>query len=53
MFTLDGLAEPSSVMIPTVVVHSDESAEPENGKKPYESVQGIKELLWSDGKQYA
>lgn len=41
-----------AVTIPTIVVHSDESALPENAKKLHETVQGAKELVWSDGNHF-
>ncbi|MFF9819464.1 hypothetical protein [Streptomyces sp. NPDC014006] len=46
------MSEASSVTTPVIVVHSDESALPENAKKLYEAVQGEKELVWSDGNHY-
>jgi fermentation-respiration switch protein FrsA (DUF1100 family) len=48
----DALAQASSITTPTMVVHSDESALPENAKALYEAVQGEKELVWSDGNHY-
>ncbi|MFI6119006.1 alpha/beta hydrolase [Streptomyces sp. NPDC051064] len=48
----DALSEASSITTPTIVVHSDESALPENAKALYEAVQGEKELVWSDGNHY-
>ncbi|MEH0420771.1 alpha/beta hydrolase [Streptomyces sp. B21-083] len=50
--SFDALSEASSITTPTIVVHSDESALPENAKKLYEAVQGEKELVWSDGNHY-
>ncbi|MET7846117.1 alpha/beta hydrolase [Streptomyces sp. NPDC005356] len=48
----DALGQAPSVTTPTIVVHSDESALPENAKALYEAVQGEKELVWSDGNHY-
>lgn len=48
----DALSQASSITTPTIVVHSDGSALPENAKKLYEAVQGEKELVWSDGNHY-
>ncbi|MEV6909196.1 alpha/beta hydrolase [Amycolatopsis sp. NPDC051071] len=50
--TFDALGQASSVTTPTIVVHSDNSALPENAKKLHEAVQGAKELVWSDGNHY-
>lgn len=50
--SFDSLAEAASITIPTMVVHSDDSAAPENAKALYEAVQGEKELVWSDGNHY-
>ncbi|MFL9658697.1 alpha/beta hydrolase [Streptomyces sp. PB17] len=50
--TLDALGQAPSVTIPTIVVHSDGSALPENAKKLHEAVQGPKEVVWSDGNHY-
>jgi fermentation-respiration switch protein FrsA (DUF1100 family) len=50
--TFDALGEASKITTPTMVVHSDESAAPENAKALYEAVQGEKELVWSDGNHY-
>jgi hypothetical protein len=35
-----------------MVVHSDESAFPDQAKKLHEVVQGEKELVWGDGNHY-
>jgi len=50
--SFDALTQASSITTPTMVVHSDESALPENAKKLYEAVQGEKELVWADGNHY-
>ncbi|MFJ9482783.1 alpha/beta hydrolase [Streptomyces mirabilis] len=48
----DALSQASPVTTPTIVVHSDQSALPENAKRLYEAVQGEKELVWSDGNHF-
>ncbi|MFE9853332.1 alpha/beta hydrolase [Streptomyces sp. NPDC005576] len=48
----DALGEASSVMTPTIVVHSDESALPDNAKALHDAVRDEKELVWSDGNHY-
>ena len=48
----DPLSQASSITTPTMVVHSDESAFPDQAKKLYEGVQGEKELVWGDGNHY-
>ncbi|MGC2996996.1 alpha/beta hydrolase [Streptomyces sp. G35A] len=50
--TFDALSRASFVTTPTIVVHSDGSALPENAKKLHEAVQGAKELVWSDGNHF-
>ncbi|WP_426975404.1 alpha/beta hydrolase [Pseudarthrobacter sp. O4] len=50
--SFDALSEASKVTTPTIVVHSDESALPENAKALHQAVQGEKELVWSDGNHY-
>lgn len=48
----DPVSQASAIATPTMVVHSDESAFPDEAKKPYEDVQGEKELVWADGNHY-
>jgi fermentation-respiration switch protein FrsA (DUF1100 family) len=50
--SFDALSQASSITTPTMVVHSDESALPENAKKLYDAVQGEKELVWGDRNHY-
>jgi uncharacterized protein len=50
--SLDPLSQASSVTIPVMVVHSDDSTFPENAKALYEAVRGEKELVWGDGNHY-
>jgi hypothetical protein len=35
-----------------MVVHSDESAFPDQARKFYEGIKGEKELVWADGNHY-
>jgi fermentation-respiration switch protein FrsA (DUF1100 family) len=49
---LDPVSKASSITTPTMVVHSDESAFPDEAKKLYEGIQGEKELVWADGNHY-
>jgi fermentation-respiration switch protein FrsA (DUF1100 family) len=48
----DPLSQAPSITVPTIVVHSDESAFPDQAKALYEAVQGEKELVWADGNHY-
>lgn len=41
-----------SISIPTMVVHSDNSALPDNAKLFYEKLQGEKELVWLEGNHF-
>lgn len=50
--SFDALGETLKITTPTMVVHSDESALPDNAKALYAAVQGEKELVWSDGNHY-
>ncbi len=48
----DPLSQASAITTPTMVVHSDESAFPDEAKKLYEGIKGEKELVWGDGNHY-
>jgi fermentation-respiration switch protein FrsA (DUF1100 family) len=48
----DPVSKASAITTPTMVVHSDESAFPDEAKKLYEGIQGEKELVWADGNHY-
>src|SRR4051794_29331099 len=48
----DPISQASAITTPTMVVHSDESAFPDEAKKLYEAIQGEKELVWADGNHY-
>ena len=50
--SFDALGAASDITIPTMVVHSDESALPDNANALYTVVQGEKELVWGDGNHY-
>ncbi|MEO8238879.1 MAG: alpha/beta hydrolase [Flavobacterium sp.] len=52
MLAFDPIKEASKVKVPAIVIHSDESAFPDNAKKFYEELQGKKELVWADGNHY-
>jgi uncharacterized protein len=45
----DPISKASAITIPTMVVHSDGCAFPEQAKKFYSLIQGVKELVWGDG----
>src|SRR3954452_72023 len=46
------VSQASAITTPTIVVHSDESAFPDEAKKLYDGIQGEKELVWADGNHY-
>src|SRR5690242_15650963 len=48
----DPVSQASAITTPTMVVHSDESAFPDEAKKLYEGIKGEKELVWADGNHY-
>lgn len=48
----DPVSQASTITIPTIVVHSDGSAFPDQAKKLYSQLKGDKELVWSDGTHY-
>lgn len=48
----DPVSQASAITTPTIVVHSDESAFPDEAKKLYDRLQGEKELVWADGNHY-
>jgi fermentation-respiration switch protein FrsA (DUF1100 family) len=49
---MDPIGQASSVAVPTIVVHSDGSAFPDEAKRLYDAVTGEKELVWADGNHY-
>jgi hypothetical protein len=51
-FTFDPLSQTRAITTPTMVVHSDESAFPNQARKLYDGVRGEKELVWTDGNHY-
>ena len=50
--TLDPLSQAPQITIPTMVIHSDGCAFPDNAKELYAAVQGPKELVWADGTHF-
>lgn len=52
MLAFDPISKASGVKVPAIVVHSDQSAFPDNAKKFYAEFQGPKELVWADGNHY-
>lgn len=52
MLGFDPISKASTVTVPAVVVHSDESAFPDQAKRFYSELQGPKELVWADGNHY-
>lgn len=48
----DPVGRASAVTTPTMVVHSDGCAFPDEAKKLYSELQGEKELVWADGTHY-
>jgi fermentation-respiration switch protein FrsA (DUF1100 family) len=45
----NGVAIASSIKAPTLIVHSDGSALPDNARKFYSQLGGQKQLVWTDG----
>jgi fermentation-respiration switch protein FrsA (DUF1100 family) len=48
----DPVSKASAISSPTMVVHSDGCAFPDEAKKLYSALQGRKELVWADGTHY-
>lgn len=48
----DPVSKASAITTPTMVVHSDGCAFPDEAKKFYSELQGEKELVWADGTHY-
>jgi len=48
----DPVSQAAAIATPTIVVHSDESAFPEEAKKFHAALQGEKELVWGDGNHF-
>lgn len=48
----DPVSQASAITTPTIVVHSDGCAFPDEAKKLYSELQGEKELVWADGTHY-
>jgi len=49
---LDPLSQAPSITIPTMVVHSDSSAFPNQARQFYARLQGPKELVWATGEHF-
>jgi pimeloyl-ACP methyl ester carboxylesterase len=49
--TFDGIRSANSVSTPTLIVHSDGSALPDNARRIHAGLRGPKELLWMEGSQ--
>jgi fermentation-respiration switch protein FrsA (DUF1100 family) len=49
---LDPISQAPAITVPTMVVHSDESAFPDEAKKLFEAIPAEKELVWADGNHY-
>ncbi len=49
---MDPISQAPNITVPTMVVHSDESAFPDEAKKLYEAIPVEKELVWGDGNHY-
>lgn len=48
----DPVSRASGITTPTMVVHSDGCAFPDEARKVYAALQGEKELVWADGNHY-
>ncbi|MEM1134751.1 MAG: alpha/beta hydrolase [Bacteroidota bacterium] len=48
----DPMSKASEIDIPFIMVHSDNSALPNNAKTFYNDLQGEKELIWGDGNHF-
>ncbi len=46
---MDGVAAASNVTQPLLIIHSDNSAIPDNVRKAFAAAKGPKELLWTEG----
>lgn len=50
--SLNPLSQAADIKTPTMVVHADGCAFPDNARELYETVAGPKELVWSDGTHF-
>jgi len=48
----DPVSQASAIKAPTMIVHSDESAFPDEARKLFAGIPGEKELVWADGNHY-
>ncbi|SDH47543.1 hypothetical protein SAMN05192573_11011 [Mucilaginibacter gossypii] len=49
LLKFDPISEAHLIKVPTMVIHSDGSAFPQQAKKLYAKLEGEKELVWGDG----
>ena len=49
--TFDGMRSARAVSTPTLLIHGDGCALPDNARRVYEELRGPKDLLWMDGAQ--
>jgi uncharacterized protein len=52
LLRFDPVGQGSAITTPTIIVHSDGSAFPDQAKQFYSVLQGEKELVWADGDHY-
>jgi len=46
------IAKAETITTPTMIIHSDHSALPDNAKKVYQQLKGEKELVWLEGNHF-
>ena len=49
--TFDGITSASRVNVPTLLIHGDDCALPQNARRVHDHLRGPKELLWMAGQQ--
>jgi len=47
--TLDGIAPAPAIGVPTIMIHSDGAALPDNVRRFYAALSGPKTLVWAEG----
>jgi fermentation-respiration switch protein FrsA (DUF1100 family) len=52
LLDFDPISQSSSITVPTMVVHSDYSAFPDQVKRFYAELKGEKELVWANGNHF-
>lgn len=50
---LDPISQAPAITVPTMVVHSEGSAFPDEARRLFEAIPAEKELVWADGNHYA